>query len=745
MRDHGNPAPARHILGNYELLEEIGRGGMGIVYRALDLSLDRVVAVKVLRDDLRAQPQIVTRFAREARAAAQLDHPNIVQIFSVGAADRTPYIAMEFVDAAPLSLIMHRDGPMPCERALGIAFQVASALTCAHAAGVIHRDIKPPNVLINDAGQAFVTDFGIAKILSIDDNLTVDGSRLGTPHYMSPERCRNGEVTASSDFFSLGVVLFQMLTGQLPYDAHTSVEMIQQIISMPPARVRRYRPDLPHDVERLVAWLMEPRPRNRPADGKIVCDAIARVRDGKPLDDGPSPLTSALEAFRDSMARAGASAKTPRERETRSPRMEPRWVHLAAGAAMTLAVVFASTGIVVKLLAGSPPADNTGFVVRDPSLWFMPVDAASFSEEADGVVLARLNLNGFDLRRMGWCGDRLIALLARAVSANQSAGDTIVVIDPYARTAEFAAVPSDRDAASTRIGFDLVGFGGMFADVADGPAKHFLVRAEVAGSPARLIRCPVGSTIDSGVALAAVSVANPAVYEIAANRFGAIAIHPAGDRFAGAVRPAAAGGQAEWLAEFSLRPDGRAEMTRRLASLGPAISMVDYSADGLSVVYARKLADNECSVYLTDVGPRGREEVLIARGDVRVAQSLLSDDGGRLVCTEAAGQTARRIRLRACDETGATIDLGEGFEAAWRRGTNEIIATAPDRAGNPQLWRIGAEPPHPRRQITRLGAGTAELCRVSLDGRWAASISSTNPTVFVLADLKAEPAQPAPL
>jgi hypothetical protein len=730
MRDLGNPAPVRHVLGSYELLEEIGRGGMGIVYRALDLSLDRVVAVKVLRDDLRAQQQIVTRFAREARAAAQLDHPNIVQIFSVGAADRTPYIAMEYVDAAPLSMIMHRDGPMPCERALDIALQVASALNCAHAAGVIHRDIKPPNVLMNDAGQAFVTDFGIAKILSIDDNLTVDGSRLGTPHYMSPERCRNGEVTASSDFFSLGVVLFQMLTGQLPYDAHTSVEMIQQIVSMPPARVRKYRPDLTEDVERLVAWLMEPRPKNRPANGKIVCDAIARVRDGKPLDDGPSPLASALAAFRDSMGRSRADIDTAREDETRSPRMRLRGRHIAVGIALSLAVVLASAGIVGKMLSGAAPANTSGFIVHDPSLWLMPVDVVTFRDETTEVTLARLNLKGLGWRRLGWSGDLLVAQLVQGESANDCSGDAIVAINPNSRTARFVAPPLNREYAPARAGFDIVGFGGI--------AQHFLVRMEGTENAAGLIRCSAGSMVDTGLPLTVVSDASPGTAGLDAERFGAMAIHPNGDRFAAAIRQSV---QAELLAEFEVGPDGRARMKRRLAPIGPKIMMVDYAANGSLVVYGREFAGGNRSLYMTSVEPPGHEESPIAHGDIQVAPGLLSDQGDRLVYTESAGGTVRRIRLVTRDFSNPASDLGEGFEAAWRRGRNEIVATAPDRMGNPQLWQISANAPHVRRQITHLDSGTAAVCSVSSDGRWAATASSNDPAEIVLANLNAGEAE----
>ena len=300
MRNAGGALPARHILGNYELFEEIGRGGMGIVYRALDLSLDRVVAIKILRDDLRAHQSIVTRFSREAQAAARLDHPNIVQIYSVGAVDRTPYIAMEFVDALPLSAVMQREHRLAWRSALEIARRSPRRLR-ARTTLVIHRDVNRRTYCSTSAPR--VRDrFGIAKILTIDDNLTIDGTRLGTPHYMAPERCKNGEVTTASDLYSLGVLMFQMLTGRLPYEASTPVEIIQRISAGPPARVRKYVPDVPEDVERVVAWLMEMDPKHRPESGHAACDAIDRVLAGRPLDTNEARATVAIEHFRKGLA-----------------------------------------------------------------------------------------------------------------------------------------------------------------------------------------------------------------------------------------------------------------------------------------------------------------------------------------------------------------------------------------------------------------------------------------------------------
>ncbi|MDK1020951.1 MAG: serine/threonine-protein kinase, partial [Candidatus Hydrogenedentes bacterium] len=190
-----NTVRADAMFGDYEIIETIGHGGMGIVYRAHDMALGRIVALKVLKDDLRSSRQICARFQREAEAFASLNHPNIVHIYAVGSVGRIPFISMEYIEGQSLSTIMRRRKRLPWKRALHIAQQIAEALACAHEAQIVHRDIKPGNILLDKDDRAFVTDFGIAKVLTAETQLTVDGSRLGTPQYMSPERCTNKEIT----------------------------------------------------------------------------------------------------------------------------------------------------------------------------------------------------------------------------------------------------------------------------------------------------------------------------------------------------------------------------------------------------------------------------------------------------------------------------------------------------------------------------------------------------------------------
>ena len=297
-----NTARASTLFGQYNILETLGHGGMGVVYRAHDTSLDRIVALKVLREDLRTQKHVVARFQREAEAIAMVTHPNIVHIYSVGAVGKIPYLAMEYIEGDPLSKIMQRERQLPWETVFEVGEQVARALASAHEANIIHRDIKPGNVLVDKEWHAVVTDFGVAKVLTAETQLTVDGSRLGTPQYMSPERCLNKEITTSSDIYSLGVLMFQMIAGRLPYRAKDPIELLRKIVSTPPARLRDYMPDIPDDVERLVAHMIEKNPNDRPPSANDLAELIARVRAGKPLVEEDDGMGVAMDELRESLA-----------------------------------------------------------------------------------------------------------------------------------------------------------------------------------------------------------------------------------------------------------------------------------------------------------------------------------------------------------------------------------------------------------------------------------------------------------
>ncbi|MCU0620130.1 MAG: protein kinase [Gemmatimonadales bacterium] len=251
----------------YTIEGEIGRGGMGVVYRARDEQLKRRVAIKVLPPELAFQQDIRERFKREAQTAGQLLHPHIVPIYSVGEASGLVYFVMGYVDGESVSGRVKRKGPLPADEARRIMKETADALSAAHAVSVIHRDIKPDNILLEGTrGRVMVTDFGIAKAMSSSSGATLTGAgvAIGTPAFMSPEQAAGEkEIDPRSDLYSLGIVAYQMLTGDLPFAAPTVAGILMKQITEPAPDVRAKRPDVPEDLALAVARCLEKDPTNR--------------------------------------------------------------------------------------------------------------------------------------------------------------------------------------------------------------------------------------------------------------------------------------------------------------------------------------------------------------------------------------------------------------------------------------------------------------------------------------------------
>src|ERR1700728_4799251 len=209
------------ILGErYEILKQLGEGGMGAVYKARDHELDRLVALKVIRPELAGHPDILRRFKQELILARQVTHKNVVRIFDLGSADGRKFITMDFIEGSDLKSILNERGKLPAEEAIPIAQQICRALEAAHVEGVVHRDLKPQNIMVDDAGRVWLMDFGLARSMELA-GLTRTGVLMGTPDYMSPEQARAEKVDARSDLFSLGIIFFEMLTGRLPFEADT--------------------------------------------------------------------------------------------------------------------------------------------------------------------------------------------------------------------------------------------------------------------------------------------------------------------------------------------------------------------------------------------------------------------------------------------------------------------------------------------------------------------------------------------
>jgi serine/threonine-protein kinase len=267
----------RILSGNYELDREIGRGGMGIVYKAKDSRLKRPVAIKVLPPELSFRSDIRSRFLREAETAAQLSHPSIVPIYSVDERDGLVFFVMAFVDGENLAARLHRDGPFTPDETRRIVTDVAGALAYAHEHGVVHRDIKPDNILIENDGRVMVTDFGIARAVSDGDGsrLTATGMAIGTPAYMSPEQSMGErEIDGRSDLYALGVVAYQMLSGELPFNAPSTAAMLVKHISERPTPIDTKRAGIPSDLSRAVMLLLEKDPANRFPSAEALVQAL---------------------------------------------------------------------------------------------------------------------------------------------------------------------------------------------------------------------------------------------------------------------------------------------------------------------------------------------------------------------------------------------------------------------------------------------------------------------------------------
>ena len=251
------------VIGNrYEIIEKIGEGGMATVYKAKCNILKRYVAVKVLRDEFTTDEEFIKRFNTEAQSAASLTHPNIVSIYDVGHEENIYYIVMELVQGKTLKDIINEDGTLPWKWALNVSIQVASALEMAHRNSIVHRDIKPHNIIITEDGIAKVTDFGIAKAVS-NSTITAFGTTIGSVHYFSPEHARGGYTDAKSDLYSLGVVMYEMLTGRVPFDADTPVSIALKHMQEKPIEPIKLNPTIPYAVNKIIMKAMEKDPNER--------------------------------------------------------------------------------------------------------------------------------------------------------------------------------------------------------------------------------------------------------------------------------------------------------------------------------------------------------------------------------------------------------------------------------------------------------------------------------------------------
>src|ERR671931_180639 len=301
--------------GRYRIVRKLGTGGMADVYLAEDQELGRRVAIKILNDRHAADDQFVERFRREAKNAAGLSHPNIVSVYDRGTAEGTYYIAMEYLDGRSLKELIIGRGPAPVRTAVEYARQVLAAVGFAHRHGIVHRDIKPHNVLVSPEGRLKVTDFGIAR--SGASQMTEVGSIIGTAQYLSPEQARGTPVDQTSDLYSVGAVLYEMLTGQVPFTGDTPLEIAMKHLSAVPTPPSELRPEVPHDLDLVVLRALAKDPSDRYRTAEEMDADLGRVLDGLPVGEETANAATAV------LAGAGAMAAAPTSVITRPTQVAP--------------------------------------------------------------------------------------------------------------------------------------------------------------------------------------------------------------------------------------------------------------------------------------------------------------------------------------------------------------------------------------------------------------------------------------
>jgi ABC-type amino acid transport substrate-binding protein/tRNA A-37 threonylcarbamoyl transferase component Bud32 len=330
------------VVGDYELLQEIAQGGMGVIYKARQKSLQRVVAVKMIRAGQLASSLEVQRFRAEAEAAAQLDHPNIVPIYDVGEQEGQHYFSMKLIEGRSLSPHLERFRADPAAAA-ALMVPLARAVQYAHDQGILHRDLKPANILLDDQGQPHITDFGLAKRVAGAETarLTQTGAILGTPGYMAPEQASgHKELTPAVDVYGLGAILYELLTGRPPFQAATPMDILTQVVSREPDRPRSINPAVPRDLETICLKALAKEPNRRYPSAGAMAEDLTRFLEGSPIQARPT---------------------TGMERTWRWCRRNPVLASMGTVAVVLLAVVL---GLLVALLGPSRNGAADGSLAR---------------------------------------------------------------------------------------------------------------------------------------------------------------------------------------------------------------------------------------------------------------------------------------------------------------------------------------------------------------------------------------------
>ncbi len=421
------------FAGRYKVIEQIGRGGMADVYLARDLILDgQEVAVKVLRTNYQTDPVAIQRFQREARAMADLDHPNIVRISDIGEEDGQQYLAMEYVNALDLKKHISVNAPFSNEEAVRIMGQILLAIRLAHQKGIVHRDLKPQNVLLTEEGIAKVTDFGIAVAFA-ETSLTQTNSMLGSVHYLSPEQARGSKATFQSDIYAMGIVLYEMLTGHIPYDGDSAVTIALQHFQKPLPSILEENPQVPQALENVVIKATAKKLSDRYQSVEdiytdlVTCLSAEHRNDPKLVFEDnklDSKVLPKIPQVTESLKQEEAVQAQAQEKQVLDPKQKKPKRRLRARYKVLMAAIFLTLMALLAIFLTSPST------VKVPDVVGQTEKAAREAIEAEGLKVGEVSEESSDTVEKG----KVIAVLPEAGTSRKRNSSVELVISKGDRT-----------------------------------------------------------------------------------------------------------------------------------------------------------------------------------------------------------------------------------------------------------------------------------------------------------------------
>lgn len=745
MGSGGHASLIGQTFAGYEVQALLGRGAMSCVYQAQDVRLGRPVALKVLLGSLARNPVNVRLFHREAQAAAPLRHANIVRVYSAGVEAHTPYIAMEYVPGESLARFLRRKGIQKWQTALYIGEQVAAALACAHEHGITHRDVKPANILLDQTGRVRLTDFGIACAQQAGDDQMASGV-LGTPHYMAPELCAGEDASSASDLYALGVTLYELMAGELPFESDSPVVLVKQIATEEPVRLNRKQRDLPDDVARLVAHLLTKKPSDRPEDANDVRDRIAQLMNN---GGGRSAIPDALAAFVKEQSRASnLRVLTPppknsvRKRSTKKrarPHVElPDRERLGRMAAAGCAVVLC---LFVGLWIGSGGG-------AEASLRPAPtLTSARFDPIGGQMLLMQTPIEAYEFTDIRWFGDRsAVVVSATGLPGTLYDGFTgVMSVDPATQMCTNVIAPRDPFSGDTLLQRALSPMPAYApASSLEGMLPVYERREEEDSSSvfARLVRVDDGHLLREPI-LAISGLHNTASHRdvqsgpTAESLVPFTAPHPNGDRVCVALYDTLHRGY--YLVELPVPFEGSPEEGTRLTTTDARMDpeSVSYSPDGSRIGYLLTNSREQTELWVLQANGHDMNGLPIAADITEQAFAFSPSSDLVLLSQHVADEPTPHVLALSANDGALVHDLGVGLvgHEAWHPTGTFVVVAAPDSRGQDQVWAVENAPPFRRQQLTTLENGVGGMPAISRDGEWVAAFGNTDRASLVFVDI----------